>query len=67
MVYSYLPFMILPLYANLERLDLDLLEAAADLGGRPSQVFLDVTIAAVHARESWPAACSSSSPPWGNT
>lgn len=44
MVYSYLPFMILPLYANLERLDLDLLEAAADLGGRPRSVFLDVTL-----------------------
>ena len=44
MVYSYLPFMILPLYANLERLDADLLEAAADLGGRPRQVFRDVTL-----------------------
>ena len=33
-VYSYLPFMILPLYANLERLDIDLLDAAADLGAR---------------------------------
>jgi putrescine transport system permease protein len=44
MVYSYLPFMILPLYANLERLDVRLLEAAADLGGRPRQVFLDVTL-----------------------
>jgi len=44
MVYSYLPFMILPLYANLERLDLRLLEAAADLGARPRQVFRDVTL-----------------------
>jgi putrescine transport system permease protein len=44
MVYSYLPFMILPLYANLVRLDEALLEAAADLGGRPSRVFLDVTL-----------------------
>ena len=44
MVYSYLPFMVLPLYANLERLDVDLLEAAADLGGRPRQVFVDVTL-----------------------
>jgi putrescine transport system permease protein len=33
-VYSYLPFMILPLYANLERMNLDLLDAAADLGAR---------------------------------
>jgi len=43
-VYSYLPFMILPLYANLEKLDLDLEEAAADLGARRWQVFLDVTL-----------------------
>jgi putrescine transport system permease protein len=43
-VYSYLPFMILPLYANLERLDLDLLEAAADLGARRWRVFVDVTL-----------------------
>ena len=44
MVYSYLPFMILPLYANLVRLDEELLDAAADLGSRPSRVFLDVTL-----------------------
>ena len=43
-VYSYLPFMILPLYANLERLDLDLNDAAADLGARRWQVFFDVTL-----------------------
>jgi len=43
-VYSYLPFMILPLYANLERMDLDLRAAAADLGARPWQVFVDVTL-----------------------
>ena len=43
MVYSYLPFMILPLYANLARLDPDLLDAAADLGARPRRAFLDVT------------------------
>jgi putrescine transport system permease protein len=43
-VYSYLPFMILPLYANLERLDLDLHDAAADLGARRWQVFVDVTL-----------------------
>jgi len=35
LVYSYLPFMVLPLYATLERLDRTLLEAAADLGARP--------------------------------
>ena len=43
-VYSYLPFMILPLYSNLERLDLDLLDAAADLGARRWQAFIDVTL-----------------------
>jgi putrescine transport system permease protein len=44
MVYSYLPFMILPLYANLERLDPTLNEASTDLGARPWQVFRDVTL-----------------------
>jgi len=44
MVYSYLPFMILPLYANLEKLDQTLNEAAMDLGSRPWQVFKDVTL-----------------------
>lgn len=44
MVYTYLPFMILPLYASLERMDPTLDEAAMDLGSRPSQVFRDVTL-----------------------
>jgi len=43
-VYSYLPFMILPLYANLEKHDATLLEAAADLGARPLRAFLRVTL-----------------------
>ena len=43
-VYSYLPFMILPLYANLERLDYSLNEAAADLGARPLRIFRDITL-----------------------
>jgi putrescine transport system permease protein len=43
-VYSYLPFMILPLYATLEKLDLTLLEAAADLGARPFKAFLTITL-----------------------
>ncbi|MCC7276217.1 MAG: ABC transporter permease subunit [Alphaproteobacteria bacterium] len=43
-VYSYLPFMILPLYAALERLDPTLLEAAADLGCRPAAAFLRITL-----------------------
>jgi putrescine transport system permease protein len=43
-VYSYLPFMILPLYSNLEKHDVALLEAAADLGARPFTTFLRVTL-----------------------
>ena len=43
-VYSYLPFMILPLYANLEKHDPALLEAAADLGARPWRAFLAITV-----------------------
>ncbi len=36
LVYGYLPFMVLPLYATIEKLDPALLDAAADLGARPS-------------------------------
>ena len=43
-VYNYLPFMILPLTATLMRLDFTLLEAAEDLGSRPWQAFLRVTL-----------------------
>jgi putrescine transport system permease protein len=43
-VYAYLPFMVLPLYASLEKLDLGLLEAAADLGAKPLAAFLTVTL-----------------------
>jgi putrescine transport system permease protein len=42
-VYSYLPFMILPLYANLEKHDATLLEAAADLGAAPWKAFARIT------------------------
>ena len=42
-VYSYLPFMILPLYSNLEKHDLTLLEAAQDLGAGPIKSFLRIT------------------------
>jgi len=43
-VYAYLPFMVLPLYATLEKLDWNLLEAASDLGARPLPAFLTVTL-----------------------
>ena len=43
-VYSYFPFMVLPLYAALEKLDTTLLEAAADLGCPPWRTFLTVTV-----------------------
>ena len=44
MVYTYLPFMILPLYGNLAKMDLRLLEAAADLGATPFVAFWRVTV-----------------------
>ncbi|OZI25007.1 putrescine ABC transporter permease PotH [Bordetella genomosp. 7] len=44
LVYAYLPFFILPLYANLVKLDLRLLEAAYDLGARPWRTFWHVTL-----------------------
>jgi putrescine transport system permease protein len=44
MVYSYLPFMILPLYANLSKLDMRYLEAAADLGTSPFKAFWLITV-----------------------
>jgi putrescine transport system permease protein len=43
-VYSYLPFMVLPLYANLEKHDSTLLEAAADLGAAPWKAFVRITL-----------------------
>lgn len=43
-VYAYLPFMVLPLYATLEKLDTSLLEAAADLGAKPLTAFLTITL-----------------------
>jgi putrescine transport system permease protein len=43
-VYAYLPFMILPLYANLVKLDEAYLEASADLGAHPITTFLNVTL-----------------------
>ena len=44
MTYTYLPFMVLPLYGNLAKMDLRLLEAAADLGATPWVAFWKVTV-----------------------
>lgn len=44
LVYGFLPFMVLPIYASLEKLDLSLLEAAEVLGARPAARFLKVTL-----------------------
>lgn len=44
MVYGYLPFMVLPLYASIEKLDFKLLEAASDLGASQWQAFLKITL-----------------------
>jgi spermidine/putrescine transport system permease protein len=44
LVYGYLPFMVLPLYATLERMDPSLAEASADLGARPLETLFRVTL-----------------------
>jgi spermidine/putrescine transport system permease protein len=44
LAYVYLPFMVLPLYASIEKLDLTLLEAAEDLGATPFWRFIKVTV-----------------------
>jgi spermidine/putrescine transport system permease protein len=44
MAYVLLPFMFLPIYANVEKLDRELLEASSDLGGSPRQTFMRVTL-----------------------
>ena len=44
MVYCLIPFMILPLYTSIEKLDLSLLEASSDLGARPMKTFINVIL-----------------------
>lgn len=44
MIYEFLPFMVLPLYTSLEKIENAVMEAAADLGAPPAQVFLRVTL-----------------------
>ncbi|MGF1502213.1 MAG: ABC transporter permease subunit [Paracoccaceae bacterium] len=43
-VYSYLPFMVLPLYSSLEKIDSAYFEAAADLGARPATTFWQIVV-----------------------
>ncbi len=65
-VYTYLPFMILPLYTTLVKLDESLLEASADLGARPVRTFLSVTLP-LSLPGIVPAPCWSSSRPSANS
>ena len=44
LVYTYLPFMILPIYASVEKLDPALVEAASDLGAPPPRTFIRVIL-----------------------
>ncbi|OAJ55190.1 putrescine ABC transporter permease PotH [Paraburkholderia ginsengiterrae] len=44
MVYSYLPFLVMPLYAHLVKMDMTLLEAAYDLGAKPWKAFWQITL-----------------------
>ncbi len=60
-VYSYLPFMVLPLYTAIEKLDLSLLEAAADLGCRPVKAFFKITVPLTETGHRCRLHCSSSS------
>ena len=55
MVYAYLPFMVLPLYATLERFDGTLIEAAEDLGSPPWKAFWTITLPL-----SWPGVAAGS-------
>lgn len=44
LIYAYLPFMVLPLYVSLSKMDWSLLQAAADLGARPFRAFIRITL-----------------------
>ena len=66
MTYTYLPFMILPLYSNLAKMDLRLLEAAADLGATAWIAFWKITVP-LSGPASSPARCWCSSPASAST
>ncbi|ENS01739.1 hypothetical protein C030_01745 [Brucella abortus 85/69] len=65
-VYSYLPFMVLPIYSSLEKMDYSLIEAAQDLRCTPFAAFWKITFRC-RWRVFWPAASSSSSRRWANS
>jgi spermidine/putrescine transport system permease protein len=44
LIYGFLPFMVLPLYTSIEKLDKTYLEAAEDLGAHPAKAFLNVAV-----------------------
>ena len=67
LVYGYLPFMVLPLYATLERLDPALVEAAADLGARPWATLCARDRSAVRAGHPGRRRCWCSSRAWART
>ena len=62
LVYGYLVFMILPVYAALDRMDPAVIEAGKDLYGSGWQTFWHVTLADDVRRACWPAPCSCSCP-----
>lgn len=66
LVYGFVVFMIIPLYAAMERMDTSLIEAGRDLYGGPLRTFLFVTVPATR-QERPPAASSSSCPPWATS
>ena len=54
LIYGYIPYMVLPLYAFLDRIDDNLLEAGRDLGAESGQDVLPRHPAALASRRSWP-------------
>ena len=65
LVYGYIPFLILPLFASLDRIDQRQIEAARDLGGSPCSAFLRVTLP-LSVPGSSPASCSIALPMFGD-
>ena len=66
LVYGYLPFLILPLFAALDRIDQRQIEAARDLGASPASAFLRVTLPLSRARASSPGCVLIALPMFGD-